>query len=303
MAAIQCRNGSYRIIFRHAGKQQAFTLGEVSQEEAETKAAQVDYLLLRLKQRLAVLPPGVEIGEYIEFDGKIIPPESPAAAKITLPTLRDRYIETHTASLEANTIQLIRIHFGHLVGILGEDFCVSDTQLADLQRYVDKRTKAKGLHGRKLSATTIGKEIATLRGAWTWGVKMKLLVGKFPNDGLRYPKTVEKSAFMTRAEIERRIKAGGLTPAEVADLWEGYYLTIDEVTEFLAHVKAKATQPWVYPMVCFAAHTGARRSEMLRLKVTDLDFAGQTVIIHEKTVDRGFAETICDQCRDELLPK
>ena len=63
MAAIRCRNGSYRVLFRHAGKQHAFTLGEVSQEKAETKAAQVDYLLLRLKQRLAVLPPGVEIVE------------------------------------------------------------------------------------------------------------------------------------------------------------------------------------------------------------------------------------------------
>ena len=291
MAAIQCRNGSYRVLFRHAGKQHAFTLGEVSQQEAESKAAQVEYLLLRLKQRLAVLPPGVEIVEYIQYDGKIIPPESPAAEKITLPTLRDRYIETHTASLEPNTLKLIRIHFGHLVSVLGEGFCVSDTQLADLQRYVDKRTKAKGLHGRKLSATTIGKEIATLCGAWTWGVKMKLLSGPFPGDGLRYPKTVEKPPFMTRAEIERRIKAGGLTPAEVADLWEGYYLTADEVGEFLPYIKAKASQPWVYPMVCFAAHTGARRSEMLRLKVTDLDFAGQTVIIQEKKKVKGKTTT------------
>ena len=195
MAAIQLRNGSYRILFRHAGKQHAFTVGEVSQEEAETKAAQVDYLLLRLKQRLAVLPPGIGIVEYIEFDGKIIPPESPAAEKIMLLTLRDRYIETHTESLEPNTLQLIRIHFGHLVDVLGEEFCATDTQLADLQRYVDKRAKAKGLHGRKLSATTIGKEIATLNGAWTWGVKMKLLSGPFPSDGLRYRK-VEKHAWM-----------------------------------------------------------------------------------------------------------
>jgi integrase len=41
-------------------------------------------------------------------------------------------------------------------------------------------------------------------------------------------------------------------------------------------------QPWVYPMFCFAAHTGARRSEMLRALVSDVDFAGGTVVIHEK---------------------
>ena len=61
-AATHALRVDMRILFRHAGKQHAFTLGEVSQEEAETKSAQVDYLLLRLKQRLAVLPPGVEIG-------------------------------------------------------------------------------------------------------------------------------------------------------------------------------------------------------------------------------------------------
>ena len=136
---------------------------------------------------------------------------------------------------------------------------MSDTQLADLQRYVDKRSKAKGLHGRKLSATTIGKEIAALCGAWTWTVKMEFLTGPFPGDGLRYPKTVEKPPFMTRAEIERRIKAGGLTAAEIADLWEGYYLTVDEVAEFLTYIKAEVAHLWVYPMVCVAAHTGARR--------------------------------------------
>ena len=68
---------------------------------------------------------------------------------------------------------------------------------------------------------------------------------------------------MTRPEIERRINAGGLTAAEVADLWEGYYLTVDEVGEFLPYIKAEASQPWVYPMVCFAVPTGSRRSEML----------------------------------------
>lgn len=64
MPAIQCRSGRDRILFQHTGKQHAFTLGEVFQEEAETKAAQVDYLLLRLKQRLAVIPPGIEIVKY-----------------------------------------------------------------------------------------------------------------------------------------------------------------------------------------------------------------------------------------------
>ncbi len=56
MASLQERNGSYRILFCHHGKLHTFTVGQVNKDEAETKARQVDYLLMRLKQRLLVLP-------------------------------------------------------------------------------------------------------------------------------------------------------------------------------------------------------------------------------------------------------
>jgi ribosomal protein S4E len=45
MAALQERNGSYRVIFNYKRKQRAFTLGKVTEAEAKSKAAQVDYLL------------------------------------------------------------------------------------------------------------------------------------------------------------------------------------------------------------------------------------------------------------------
>jgi hypothetical protein len=38
LAAIQERNGSYRVLFRHHGKQHTFTLGRVSEAEAKAKA-------------------------------------------------------------------------------------------------------------------------------------------------------------------------------------------------------------------------------------------------------------------------
>ena len=69
MAAVQCRHGSYRVVFRFEGKQHSFTLGEVSSAEAQTKAAQVDYLLMRLQQRLAIVPPGTGIVDYVRLDG------------------------------------------------------------------------------------------------------------------------------------------------------------------------------------------------------------------------------------------
>ncbi len=46
MAALQERNGSYRVIFWFRGKQNAFTLGQVPKKEAEDTAATVTNLLL-----------------------------------------------------------------------------------------------------------------------------------------------------------------------------------------------------------------------------------------------------------------
>lgn len=70
MASLQERNGSFRFIFRYHGKQHFVTLGKVSPQEADAKAAQVEYLLLRLKQHLIELPPDVGIVEFVRHDGK-----------------------------------------------------------------------------------------------------------------------------------------------------------------------------------------------------------------------------------------
>jgi integrase len=290
MASLQQKGNGWYCQFLHQGKRHTFSLGPVSPEEAESKASQVDYLLMRLKQRLAVLPPGVGIVEYLQFDGKIIPLESPEAKTISLATLRERYLETHAASLEPSTLDCIRIHFRHLEKSLGSTFCVTHLEPSDLQRYVDQRVKAKGTQGRKLSATTIHKEIVSLRTAWNWAVRMKLLTGRFPNEGLRYPKTAEKPPFQTRAEIERHLK-GGLTEAEETRLWDALYLPVDEIAELLQFVETNAAQPFIYPMFCFAAHTGARRSEMIRAKIADVDLARKTATIHEKKRVRGKSTT------------
>src|SRR4029077_7734869 len=97
------------------------------------------------------------------------------------------------------------------------------------------------------------------------------------------PKADEKPPFMTMAEIERQIAAG----ADPETLWEALFLQIGELDELLALVKAKAQHAWIYPLFCFAAHTGARRSEILRALVADVDFTGNTVLVREKKRSRG----------------
>ena len=110
--------------------------------------------------------------------------------------------------------------------------------------------------------------------------------GPFPSNGLRFPKTDEKPVYRTRAEIERRLAGGALAPSEAAALWDALYLRREEIAELLGYVKAHQTLPWVYPLICTAAHTGARRSELLRLCPTDVNFDSGHIEIQERKRSR-----------------
>jgi integrase len=281
MAALQEREGSYRVLFRYHGKQHTCTIGKVSPEEAEAKAAQVDYLLLRLRQRVVAVPPGTDIVTSLRYDGN--PPEAyrvpESAARATLGTLRDRHLSTDgNGTVEENSPGTARLHFAHFCRELGEAFPLPELSAGRLQEYVDNRARKK-VRGRRLSPVTLRKEVATLRAAWNWGGPMGLTGGPFPGKGLRYPKAEEKPPFMTRAEIEAEVARGADDPDEP---WECLYLTLPEIAELLDFARGAARQPWVYPMLCFAAHTGARRSEMLRALVADVDFRSDTVLVRER---------------------
>lgn len=287
MAALQNRNGSYRVFFEYQRKQRVFTIGRVTEAEAKAKADHVDYLLMRLAQGLITLPSATDIVAFVKNDGSIpaSPDSLPARDAPTLGSLRDRYLETHgNGTLEFHTLRGIRKHFRHLARLLGEGFPIRELSLADLQGYVDKRAKAKGRRG-SLTPATIKKEIVTLRTAWNWGVRMKIVSGRYPYDGLRYPKADEKPPFQNRTEIERQIP--GLPPAKVDELWESLYLTLPEIERLLAHVKEHANHPWIYPLVATAAHTGARKGELLKMRIGDVDFTGGALSIQERKRAHG----------------
>jgi len=276
MAALQVRKGSYRVMFRYNGKLNTFTIGSVTQDEAQKKAGQVDYLLMRLKQRHITMPAGMDIATFLKFDGS--PParltlsDAPRQA-ITFFQMKSRFLETYSnGTIEANSLYTCKIHLSHFARVLGEAFPLGDLTTAVLQDYISQRAKAK------ISPATIRKELATLRAAWNWGATAKLTEGKFPNQGLRFPKSDEKPPFMTREEIVRKIAAG----EEPDVLWDALYLQTGEVADLLEHVKAVDTYKWVYPLFVFAAHTGTRKSEIIRATIADVDLAAGVVTIREK---------------------
>lgn len=293
MASLQERNSTFRVIFRYHGKQYFVTLGKVSADEAAAKAAQVDYLLMRLKQGLIEIPAGSDIVEFIERDGK--PPKSGIAAgedvansvakTATIGMLRDRYLAGHGSAHEKSTQKTARTHFKHLVTTLGEKCPLPGLSTADLQRHIDRRA------GEGVSAVTIKKELESARAAWNWGRPAGLVLADWPGKGLVYPKIDEPPPFQTLDEIRRQITKGRIPKAEQPTLWEALYLRVPEVADLLTCVKENAAHPWIYPLVCTAAHTGMRRSELVRARLTDVDFEGDSIIIHERKRVKGKRST------------
>jgi integrase len=65
-------------------------------------------------------------------------------------------------------------------------------------------------------------------------------------------------------------------------LWECAFLSLSELDELLQLVKQRSGHSCIYPMFVFAAHTGARRSELIRSTLDDLDFDHSLITIHER---------------------
>ena len=284
MAYLEERNGRFRIAFRHEGRLVRHNLGAVDRPEAEGGLARVEEGRRLLGRGRREVPPDADLGLFLLSDGKVARSHrAPAVEATTLARLRDAYLESQARAVEANTLYTLRLHFKHLVATLGEDFDLARLKVAHLDRHLARRLAMPGRRGRPLNPDTARKEVRTLSGAWAFGVQRGMVAGAFPSAGLAYPKTAERPPFRTRAEIEALVARGTCG----AEAWEALFLTLDDVGQVLEVVREGAAAAWLFPMVCTAAHTGARRAELLRSRVEDVDLAGATLTIREKKKQRG----------------
>ncbi len=291
MATLEKRGSSFRIVFWIAGQRYSRSLKTRNEREAFAAQVRLEDNLRRYDLGLLSPPEGSDLAAFLLSDGReTSKPERPALR--TLGDLFDAYFRSlPEGGLETTTLAGMRLHEQHLRRHLGATLPLLSLQALELQGYVERRSKEPGLRGRNVSPATIKKDLITLKTAWNWAIHMGHLRRPFPNRGLRFGKISEKPPFQTVAEIEKRIAKGGLSLAEEADLWDCAFLTLADIEELLGRVQNAASQPFVYPLFVFAAHTGARRSEMLRSEITDLDFAASSVLIHEKKRVRGKLST------------
>lgn len=272
MPSLEKRGNRFRVIFRYGGERFTPSIKTSSQTEADDILNRVGRRLDLLAQGEIAIPEGTDPVDFILE--RPIPTSKPAEkpAQYRLGAVFDEYKEARR-SLEANSLYTISIHLGHLRRILGENREINTITFNVLQEYVNARLK-------HVSGSTIRKEVTSLRGVWSWCMRTNKVEGIFPSKGLEYPKSDELPPYMTWEEIEEKIAAG----AE-EDLWDCLFLSVKQIEEFLTFAETGAQL--TYAMLVMAAHTGCRRSELLRSQVQDFDFRTKMVTIREKKRVRG----------------
>lgn len=287
MATLQKHGSKFRLAFHFGGKRIRFALKTGDEKEAEAAKFRVEENILLLERGRLELPADADLATFLLSDGKIGQPPS-LARSLTLRELSERYQEAvRIGALEANTRYTIAIHLRKIVASLGASFRLASLTGETLQKHINLRAECKGRHGRRLSAYTLRKEIVTLGAAFNWAVSNGLHSGAFPKDGLKYPRLAEKPPFRTWSEIQAIVDRGGLSPVEIEELWGSLFLSAGETALLIEHARSEGTQPWVHPMVATAAHTGMRRSELVRLQVSDVRFENESIHVSEKKRVKG----------------
>lgn len=280
----------FRIRFRFDGRQYKRSLKTDNAREARALLGRIEETILLIERGRLTVPPNADPATFILSDGERTGEERQRPL-LTLKQLFEVYeAELPAGAKEESTRQGERIHVNHLLKHLRGSVVVGTLGVPDIQGYVAKRSKDKW-RGKPISSQTIKKELTTLRLIFNWAIEQGYLAGPSPVRGIKYAKADEKQIFRTREEIEQILARGGISAEEEAGLWDGLYLTREEVRELLAHVEKAERESFVYPMFVFTAHTGARRSEILRSRIDDFDFRSMTVQIREKKKSRSKAMT------------
>jgi site-specific recombinase XerD len=270
--------GYHSICFDVAGRRFRKALGTQDKEEAKARFGRASATLHDIKQGKLTIPEGADVGLFVLSEGRMAG-EVQLPQQWTLGEMLEAYLEARQ-NLEPNTRLTLRIHAKHLL----ETFGVKQNFVAighnDLQRHVNRRIKT-------VSGTTAKKEIVTFRSVWLWAKMRKMISSDLPCLKLEYPKAAQKPRFQTWQQIERAIAKGGS-----ADLWNYLWLDADQTNELLDYVRENARHPFIYPMFVMIAHTGCRRSEMLRSEQTDFDFENGCLVIREKKKKKEFDLTI-----------
>lgn len=263
-------SGNFHISFRFGGRKFKRSLKTTVPKQAQLKKMRMEETIALVEAGRIVLPPNSDVPTFLLSEGKL---ETKHVVQLrTLDDLSEQFFKAiPTDGLEEGTIKMMQIHVRTLKRHLGSRFSVDSMKLGHLQGFINSRAGDTGVRGKSITASTIKKEVTTFRAIFTWAVQNELLAqSDFPSKGLRYPKIIETLPFQIFEAVQKQTAKLDPEDAEFQDLWRTVFLSMEEVEELLDHVQKTNVYPFVYPMFVFAAHTGARRGEIMRSHMADM---------------------------------
>lgn len=281
-------SGPYHLELRFCGKKLQRSLGTKIKKEANRLQAVAEQTAAYLDLGVLTLPAKYtteDLWKFLLSGGKATPDKKPVLVKeVPLEEAMKEYLASYaTGSKEEATLKTERTHLSHFMRVLGKKNPVVIVDPEAIDSYIKQRQREPGHRGRKVSATTIGKELATFNLFWNYCAVRGWASIENPATSVARPRASQKLPFMTVEQIKQRIERGGLSDPEEAELWDALFLREDEVGEVLSGLKVAAESTshsgFVYPAIAFCAYTGARRSEMMRTLIDDVN---GRVLLREK---------------------
>jgi integrase len=288
--------GTWYVRFYYHGKRWKHSCGKGSERRARQVLAAVEATLEKLQNGHLIMPDGIDPKQWIISGGREFPsldaghatPTKNQNREVTFGDTCDRYLSEQVSdgAKASTTLAAERTHIGHLKRLIGQSKSLSSIDLEVLKRYRSRRDKER--YRGKIIKEALRRELTTFRQIWVWAQDAALVSSTCPllrANGrwrIRLPKPTENLKFQTWQQIERRISRGGLAEDEIKELWNSLYLDWTQVEALLNHVHQNAEYSFIYPMFAFVAYTGARRSEVLRSQIDDIDFESDQVTIRER---------------------
>ncbi len=224
MASLRKRpSGYYYLEYRYGGRHYHRSLETDNLTEARQFKCSVERTLKLIKEGVLHLKDSItadELWQFLRSGGRrqLLPKvvQTPRLADVC-----DTYLVSFPrGAKEESTLGTERIHLGHFRRILGGSRCIAEVTTQDLQNYVLKRECQKGDYGRQISATTINKELQTFRQLWEYARERGFVTEENPTAQVRKPRRDQKLPFMAWEQIEAHISRGGLSTADIAEMWE-----------------------------------------------------------------------------------
>ncbi len=183
MASLEKRPHGFRVVFMFRGEKHARSLQTKDPKQAKSTLARMEDTLRRIELGTLQVPDGADIATFLLSDG-ILAAKPRNEKPITLTQIFDEYFANLPAGAnEATTIDGMRLHQRHLERLLGAEFHVQRLTVSDLQGFIEKRSKEKGIRGN-VTATTIKKALVTFRTIWRWGMMTDRLRRRLANADL-----------------------------------------------------------------------------------------------------------------------